>query len=178
MATHRSVVLIRGINVGSNRKVPMADLRTICAEAGCSEVQTYIQSGNAVVDTGLADSALGTAVADGIEAWFGFRPAVMVRRPAALGRLIESEPFGPDASNDVHVGFLSGRPSKAGLAAVDDVDIAPEQFEVRETELLLHLPNGMGRSKFGTVPFAKLLGVDMTVRNWRTVTKLHELATR
>jgi uncharacterized protein (DUF1697 family) len=76
------------------------------------------------------------------------------------------------------VGFLSGRPSKAGLAAVGDVDIAPEQFDVRGTELLLHLPNGMGRSKFGTVPFARLLGVDMTVRNWRTVTKLHELATR
>ena len=176
MTMHRAIVLIRGINVGSNRRVPMADLRSICTDAGCSAVQTYIQSGNLVLDTDRADAALEAVIADGVEARFGFRPAVMVRRPAAVRRIIESEPFGPEASGDVHVGFLSARPGKAALAAVAEVDLAPEQFEVRGTELLLHLPNGIGRSKFGTVPFAKLLGVDITVRNWRTVCKLDELA--
>jgi uncharacterized protein (DUF1697 family) len=177
MATHRSVVLIRGINVGSSRKVPMADLRALCEAAGCTGVRTYIQSGNVVLDTSLSDARLAEAVADGVEAGFGFRPSVMVRRPAALRRILESEPFGPDASDDVHVGFLSGRPSKAALAAVAHVDISPESFEIRGTELLLHLPNGMGRSKFATTPFAKLLGVDVTVRNLRTVKAVYELAT-
>ena len=177
MAAHTAIVLIRGINVGSNRKVPMADLRALCEEAGCTEVRTYIQSGNVVLDTSLSDAKLASAVAGGIEARCGFRPSVMVRRPADLGRLVESEPFGPDASADVHVGFLSDEPTAAARARVRDVDIAPERFEVRGAELLLHLPNGMGRSKFGQVPFAKLLDVDITVRNWRTVTKLHEMAT-
>jgi uncharacterized protein (DUF1697 family) len=177
MATHRSIVLIRGINVGSSRKVPMADLRTLCEEAGCTDVRTYIQSGNVVLDTSMSDAQLAEAVAAGIETRFGFRPSVMVRRPAALRRILESDPFGPEASDDVHVGFLSYKPSKAGLAAVADVDISPESFEVRGTELLVHLPSGMGRSKFGTTPFAKLLGVDITVRNLRTVKAVHDLAT-
>jgi uncharacterized protein (DUF1697 family) len=177
MATHTAVVLIRGINVGSSRKVPMASLRALCEEAGCTDVRTYIQSGNVVLDTSLSDAQLAEAVAAGIESSSGFRPSVMVRRPAALRRILDSEPFGPDASDDVHVGFLSRKPSKAAVAAVADVDISPESFEVRGTELLLHLPNGMGRSKFARTPFAKLLGVDVTVRNLRTVKAVYELAT-
>jgi uncharacterized protein (DUF1697 family) len=173
---HRHVVLVRGINVGANRKVPMAQLRELCAAAGCSGVRTYIQSGNVVLDSPMTAPEVADVVAGGIEERCGFRPAVMVRDPADLARLLESQPFGPDAANAVHVGFLATEPAAEAAAAAADVDIAPEEVRLVGRELLLHLPNGMGRSRFGKVPFERLLGVDMTVRNLRTVAALVQLA--
>ncbi len=41
----------------------------------------------------------------------------------------------------------------------------------------LHLPNGMGRAKLPTY-FGRVLGAAVTYRNWNTVTKLAELASR
>jgi uncharacterized protein (DUF1697 family) len=179
VSKHRAVLLIRGINVGSSRKLPMADLRALCTELGCSDVTTYIQSGNVVVDTELTDAALSRGVAAGIDEQFGFRPAVMVRRPAALELIVSSQPFGPAAVEHLHVGFLSAKPPQRALRSLQEFDYAPEEFAVLNRELYLHLPGGVGRSTLlAKVPFADLLGgVDVTLRNWRTVTKLLDLAT-
>ena len=176
MAVHRAVVLIRGINVGSNRKVPMADLREICADAACTNVRTYIQSGNAVVDTSRGDDALAERVAIGIEERFGFRPSVMVRRTDELAQVVRDQPFGSDKADKVHVGFLSAVPAKAAVAGLDDIDLPPDEFTVVGAHLYLHLPDGLGRSKLAGLPWDRRLGVDVTVRNWRTVGKLLELA--
>jgi uncharacterized protein (DUF1697 family) len=45
---HACIALLRGINVGTSPRIPMSDLRTLCAEQGWRDVQTYIQSGNSV----------------------------------------------------------------------------------------------------------------------------------
>ena len=177
MAVHRAIVLVRGINVGSNRKVPMAQLRALCEAAGCSGVRTYIQSGNVVLDTSMSDSDLAEAVADGIEAGFGFRVAVMVRRLSELRRVLDSRPFGDVDEGLVHVGFLGAKPTAAALSGLQGVDFAPERFAVSGKQLFLYLPNGLGHSKMmRSVPFERRLGVDVTMRNWRTVTALYNLA--
>ncbi len=177
MAEHRAIALIRGINVGGSRKLPMADLRSICEAAGCTDVATYIQSGNVVLTTALSDARLAAAITTGIEEAVGFQPAVVVRRPNELRRVIDEQPFGVGATPSLHVGFLGRRPTAAALRSLDDVDYTPEEFRVVGTHLYLHLPGGVGRSPLlAKVPFERLLGVDVTVRNWRTVTKLTTMA--
>lgn len=172
------VVLLRGINVGGRNKLSMADLRRLCASIGCTDVATYIQSGNVVLDSALTADDLCHQVQAAITDAVGFTPTVVLRRPADLDRVLQTHPFSDADEDKVHVGFMSSQPSKEAVAGLADVDHPPEEFAVRGAEIYLHLPNGMGRSKLATVPFEKRLGVAVTMRNWRTVAKLHAMATR
>ncbi|MDP2890814.1 MAG: DUF1697 domain-containing protein [Bacteroidota bacterium] len=49
----RYVSILRGINVGGNRKVLMKDLKSLYEGLGFSKVETYIQSGNVVFESDL-----------------------------------------------------------------------------------------------------------------------------
>ena len=71
----RYVVLLRGINVGTGRKVPMADLKKQCESLGLKNVQTYIQSGNLIfeLETTGTDFYVGNPLAKGIFGDFWFR---------------------------------------------------------------------------------------------------------
>ncbi len=174
---HRYVLLLRGINVGGRNKLSMAELRRLCESIGCTDVATYIQSGNVVLDSALTADDLCHQVQAAITAAVGFTPTAVLRRPVDLDRVVQTHPF-PDADGDkIHVGFMSSPPSKKAVADLADVDHPPEEFAVRGAEIYLHLPNGMGRSKLATVPFEKRLGVAITMRNWRTVNKLHDMGT-
>jgi uncharacterized protein (DUF1697 family) len=52
-----SVILIRGINVGGKNPVQMSGLRDLLESLGCRNVETYIASGNAIVDGAPSDLA-------------------------------------------------------------------------------------------------------------------------
>jgi uncharacterized protein (DUF1697 family) len=170
-------VFLRGINVGGRGKLVMAELREICESRGCSKVATYIQSGNLVLESELTArqlvDALGQAIADAA----AITPAVMVRTPADIKRVLADNPY-PDADDrHLHVGFLSAKPARQAVADLADVDCAPEQFTVIGTEVYLYYVDGMGKSrKLVKVPFERRLGVAMTARNLRTVRKLAEMA--
>jgi len=101
---------------------------------------------------------------------------VMLRSPAELRRVIERNPFPNAEPSRLHVGFMARRPAPADVAALDEEAFAPEQFAILGTELYLHLPNGMGRTKLPDYVLRRVK-VPTTVRNWNTVTKLAELAT-
>ncbi len=62
------VALLRGINVGGKNKIPMSDLRSLYVEAGCGDVQTYIQSGNVVFKAahrpGIASGLITARIAE------------------------------------------------------------------------------------------------------------------
>jgi uncharacterized protein (DUF1697 family) len=171
------VVLLRGINVGGHAKLPMASLREICEAIGCTSVETYVQSGNAVVETSLPAAKLPDALEDAIEGAMGFRPRVVVRRHADLVRVLKDNPYPDTEDRFLHVGFLSDKPTKQALADIDGLDLEPEGFTVAGKEIYLNYVEGAGRSKkLGKVPFEKRLGVAMTARNLRTVAKLAEIS--
>ena len=74
------VALLRGINVGGNRRVPMADLRRVMTDLGYEGVTTYINSGNVLFETKRADHlAMANTIEDALEGEFGFRCRVLVR---------------------------------------------------------------------------------------------------
>jgi uncharacterized protein (DUF1697 family) len=164
----RRVALLRGVNVGGKAKVAMPALKSLFEEVGCKNVQTYIQSGNVVFEAPAALNAkkLGTA----IEKHFKLKVSVTLRTHAQLPTIIGAYPY-PD-TDAVHVAFLMGKPK---LSGIDTESLLPEEFTHVGNELFFHLPNGMGVAKLPAY-VGRRIGVDMTVRNWRTVNKLIELS--
>jgi uncharacterized protein (DUF1697 family) len=167
------VGLLRGINVGGKNKVAMSELRTLVETLGYTDVATFIQSGNVVFTAGasVTPSSLETAIAKR----FGIDITVVLRTPRELTRVVEANPFtGVDPSR-LHVGFMAQKPSAAAAKTLDAERFRPDEFGIRGSELYLHLPNGMGRSKLPTY-IDRQLRIPTTIRNWATVTKLVELA--
>lgn len=172
MATY--VALLRGVNVGGHRKVPMAELRAALEAAGFDRVRTYIQSGNVVLDSDRDAAAVAAVIAAVIAEAFGHTVPVMVRSGADLDRVVGADPFagrGLDESK-VTVTFLSG---PAPDLAVPDGQ--REEARVDGTEVWVYYPDGMGRSTLERTGFWKPLGgLDATTRNLRTVRKLRDMA--
>ena len=172
------VALLRGINVGGKKQVPMADLKAQLAELGLEDIATYIQSGNVVFRSPAAKARVGTDIAKQIEAAYGLAVKVIVRTPAELERVAKANPYLPGEKDvsKLHVVYLDTAPKAAARAKLDPDRSPPDEFTVRGREIYLHLPNGFGRSKLTIDYFERSLGVAATARNWKTLLKLIELA--
>lgn len=173
------VALLRGINLGARNKVAMADLRELVAELGGKDVATYVQSGNVVFKSpARGPAALSRALEERIDAELGLRVTVLVRTPAQLAKLVAGNPFATDRRDPItlHVTFLAETPKRAQVRELAARDFAPDELRVSGQAVYLHCPNGYGRSKLSNAYFEKQLGVAATTRNWKTVTKLAELA--
>jgi uncharacterized protein (DUF1697 family) len=179
------VILLRAVNVGSTGKLPMADLRKLLERLGYSNVETYIQSGNAVVDARGSAATVARAVGAGLEKLMGIRVPVIVRTHAELGRLIEANPYAKEAVADgarVHAVFLSGAAAAEKSAGLEQIVIKNpnrrDRYHLAGDTLYLHLPDGAGESKFSAQALDRILGVTATARNWNTVLKLHAMSKR
>ena len=166
------VVLIRGINLGAHKRVKMADLRAELEAAGYEDVRTYVASGNVVLRSGDSAAKVGKAVEALLASKLGVEAEVMVRTAAQIAKVVERNPF-PDVEDGktLHVAFLTGRPE----LPEDEARFAPEAFELHD-ELYISLPNGMQNSPLMKALSERRTGVSATVRNWNTVTALHELS--
>ncbi|MCH0561623.1 DUF1697 domain-containing protein [Streptomyces sp. MUM 2J] len=172
--------LLRGINVGGSRKLPMADLRTLMEELGHARVRTYLQSGQAVFGADRGDEdALAAELARAIEERFGFPVDVIVRDHAYLRAVAEACPF-PAAElepRQLHVTYFSGPVAAERYACIDPAAHLPEEFRLGDRVLYLYAPEGLGRSRLADA-LSRARGTDAliaTSRNWNTVTKLVEL---
>lgn len=178
--TKKYAALLRGINVGGSKKVPMAELRTVLEGLGHGGVRTYLQSGNAVFSSANEDpAALARELEAAIEAHFGFRVACLVVDGEYLRAVARACPF-PAAElegKQLHATFFSEQPGAERFAAVEEVAYLPEEYRIGDRVLYLYAPDGLGRSKLAEVLArpAVVKGIDATTRNWNTVAKLVEL---
>ena len=172
------VALFRGVNVGGNNRLPMKDLEALLEKNGCADVQTYIQSGNVVFRTALSDGVrLAQRLTAAVSGRHGFEPRVLVLTREELERAAAGNPF-PEADENptsVHLFFLAERPKKADLKSLEALKAKTERFALEDKILYLHTPDGFGSSKLAQRA-ERLLGVEATARNWRTVTTLLEMA--
>ncbi len=169
------VALLRGINVGG-RTLKMERLRAIATACGFDPVQTYIQSGNVVFGSRRSAARVSTELHDAVLATVGIDSEVVVRTADQLRGVLDANPW-PDRISDptkVSVCFLypSSRPT---VDAVEPSRYAPDEIEVVGANAYLSTPNGLGKSKL-VEPMMKQLGLQGTVRNWRTVVTLAEMA--
>ena len=175
-----NVALLRGINVGGKNKLPMKDLATMFAEAGCEEVQTYIQSGNVVfrAEPSLADR-IPELISEAILSRFGYRVPLIIRTGDDIREVADANPFvrAGAETDKLHVVFLADLPDAAEVDTLDPNRSPPDEFAARGREIYLHCPEGLARTKLTNSYFDSKLTTISTVRNWKTVLKLLELAT-
>jgi len=179
VGTH--VAFFRGINVGGKHSLPMQQVVRLFNAAGCENVRTYIQSGNVVFDAASATvRALPRVIPAAVAERFRFDTPLIVRTARELGAVAKENPFlrrGLDASR-AHVAFLASAPSAAQISSLDPERSPGDAFVVRGREVYLQLPNGVGRSKLTNAYLDSTLGTVSTMRNWRTVLALVDLARR
>lgn len=169
--------LLRGVNVSGNR-LPMAELREELAGLGLERFRTYIQTGNVVFEaTPEAACELAAALPARIEERFGFEPVFLVLSTDELRAAIAANPYpgADERPRTLHLYFLAERPPAPDVEALDAACAESESWHLEDRVFYLHAPEGFGWSKLGRNA-EELLGVPATARNWRTVTKLRELA--
>lgn len=175
----RFVALLRGINVGGHNKVPMSELRSLCAEIGWSNVETYIQSGNVVFSSPAAPAALEGVIERSIERRFGHSITVVVRAASRWPGYIDGNPF-PDASstepNAVMLALSKLPPRPDAVPLLRERAVNGEHVAQVGEALWIHFSGGVARSKLSPALFDRLVGSPVTMRNWRTVLKLGEMA--
>jgi len=172
--------LLRGINVGGNKKVPMADLRALLTESGYGGVRTYLQSGQAVFTAERGEEeSLAADLAAAVEKRFGFAVDVLVRDHAYLRAVREGCPFPADRleGRQLHATFFSAPVDEERFAPVARESFLPEEFRLGDRVLYLYAPEGLGRSKLAVALASRRVVGDVvaTTRNWNTVRKLEEL---
>ena len=172
------IALLRGINVGGKRRLPMRELVSLLEGLGLKNIRTYIQSGNVVFQS---DPPLATDLAERIGAAIqeshGFTPRVLLLDLAQFQRAVAANPFPEAEANpkSLHLYFLASTPDAPDLPALAELQRESERFILSDRVFYLHAPDGIGRSKLAE-RVEKLLGVPATARNWRSVCKILALA--
>lgn len=155
------IALLRAINVGGTGKLAMARLRELCEEAGFERVQSYIQSGNLVLQSSLTESKVQAELETLLEKELGKPYRVFVRTPQELQQVLQANPY-----EDCQVVFFDEKPVLGKVVAPDG-----EELTSGKREVYVHYPHGMGKSRL-KAPGLK----DGTGRNLNTLRKLLEMA--
>lgn len=174
----RHIVLLRGINLGAAHRVAMKDLRERLEGAGYQDVSTLLQSGNVVLQANDDPATLERELAPLLREWFGFEIPVVVRSRDEMAGVVARDPFAGRSLDPklYQVSFLSTQPDPARVRELEDAVVAPEELVAVGREVYAWHPNGIARSALAKQISAKRLGVEVTARNWRTVTTLLEMA--
>lgn len=177
------ISILRGINVSGQKKILMADLKSLYENLKFKDVKTYIQSGNVVFksDEKLSDIDLARKIEITINKKYNFHVPIIIRSKEELGKIILSNPFLKEKNLDVkklHVTFLSQIPAKKSVESMKEINYSPDQFIISGKEIYLHIPESYGETKLSNNFFEKKLKVSATTRNWNTVNKLFEMASR
>ena len=174
------IVLLRAVNVGGSAPVPMPTLRALLTRAGCTRVRTFLQSGNAVVESSRRSPIDVERLLDrDLPARLGVTTEFFVRSAVDWERVIAENPFPREAVEDpahLLVTFLKTAPSPAGWAALDRAIVGRERTHAGDRVAYVVYPDGIARSRLTAARVEAALGVRGTSRNWNTVRRLADLA--
>jgi uncharacterized protein (DUF1697 family) len=171
------IALLRGINVGGNKMLAMADLRALLESLGYQDVRTHLQSGNAVFTAGRSRAkTLEERIASRIDADFGLDVKVLVRTTEQLAEIVAANPFAGQGAppKELHVAFLSAKPPADKVAGMGQAVLPLGEYEFGDRVIYLRLPKGISGSKLPN--WDRLLGVAVTTRNWNTVSRLRDIS--
>lgn len=170
------IALLRGVG-GGIRPLSMRELTVALEDIGLKDVRTYIQSGNIVFSSAKSAARLAGEIERCVEKKFGFHSRTFVLSVSDVQRAAKGNPF-PQADEKpqtLHLFFLAKPAKAAQLDAMNELKAKSEQFVLKSKVFYFYTPDGFGISKLAAKA-ERLLGVDATARNWRTVGKLLDLA--
>jgi len=176
------IALLRGINVGGNNIIKMADLRDCLENEGFNNVQTYIQSGNVVLQSDEKNSdLLLDELQSSLRDTFDYHNPVVLIRFADLERVIAEAPsgFGEDRENYKYDVLYLKQPLTASEAIPEipvreNVDLA---WEGPGVIYYRRSADHISKSMLNKLP-SKPVYKQMTIRNWRTTNKVFDIAKR
>jgi uncharacterized protein (DUF1697 family) len=173
----RFIALLRGINVGGQKIIKMADLKRMFEAAGFHNVVTYIQSGNVVFDAPHPDAdLLRREIETMLKSHLSYDVPTLVRRQADFHQTIARNPYHTITEGDVRkvsVTMLEGEPLAAAVASLPTASGTDELQVVGRDVYILHM--AYGDTKLNNNFIEKKLGTWATTRNWATICKLAEL---
>jgi uncharacterized protein (DUF1697 family) len=164
------VALLRAVNLGSTNRLPMAELKRMCEQAGFEKVRTFIASGNVVFATSDTKAQVKAELEKRLKAFAGKPVDVFVRTAKEMVEIVSDFPFKKALRNRGVVIFLDGKPPADTLERISGQEgekAAPGRNEI----YVAYGEKGIGRSRL-KIPAAAA----GTARNINTVTKLAELA--
>jgi uncharacterized protein (DUF1697 family) len=149
----------------------MGDLKVLCTKAGFAKVETYIASGNVVLDSSMAPSTVRAHLMKQLLAYAGKEVGVMVRTAAEMRTVFQGNPFADKEPRYTYAYFLNEKPPAHAIA--NCLGRVQEEMFLGRREIYVYFPKGMGQSKL-RIPAAR----DGTARNMNTVAKLVDLSDR
>lgn len=171
------LALLRGVNVGGV-VLKMEDFRSVLEYIGFAKVRTYIQSGNALFESGEDNKRrMEAAIASELKARAGRDIVVIVKTIPELRRIVEVHPLA--ALGDIgklYVTILSHEPAKEDVEALMETMNDVDRHEVEGRVVYSYYGEGYGASKRTNNFIEKILKVSATTRNWETMNKLLDLA--
>jgi uncharacterized protein (DUF1697 family) len=163
------VALLRAVNVGGTGKLPMSDLKAMCAAAGFAEVRTYIASGNVLFASRLAEKAVKRTLEQRLQDYAGKPVGVVVRTAAEMAAVLAANPFAEAPANRTVAIFLDAPPPATVLQ--DVTGARGERLALGRREIYVHYGDGMADTRL-KIPAAKA----GTARNMNTIAKLADMA--
>ena len=172
------VALLRGVNVGKAKRVPMGAFRAVLTQLGYEDVATLLNSGNAVFRAHRgAPAAHAAAIASALRHDLDFEVPVVVVSMNGLATAVAECPFATEATDPSRllVAFAQDREALSSLASLATLVAGREKFALGSQAAYLWCPEGILESRAAKTLLGKA-GRPVTTRNWSTVLKLSELA--
>ncbi|WP_282030491.1 DUF1697 domain-containing protein [Winogradskyella eximia] len=171
------IALLRGINVGGHKKVPMVQLRELLSNSGLLNVKTYIQSGNVIFQSINDDSKeLEKTIQNSILDHFGFKVPVLVRTRTELLTIFNNCPFSDEKKSERYFVMLSDVPDEMLVNEASQKTYPDDDYVILNDCIYLFCAKGYGRAKFNLNYFEKKLNIHATARNYKTMVKLLALS--
>lgn len=171
------ILLLRGVNVSGANRLPMAEFREMLTEFGLKDVDTHVQSGNAVFhDPGV--EGLTDKISSAMLLRFGFKPALFIIGLAEYRAILAANPYRAQGVADgakVHIVFLASPAPQADIAALRAFAKEGEQVTLTPSAIYLHTPAGFGKSALAD-KLQRYIDVPQTARNQRSAESILALA--
>jgi len=176
--TTRHVALIRGINVGTAKRVAMADLRALVEKLGYRDVRTLLNSGNVVFTVPAGEKGdPGARISEAMARKLNVSARVVALEAAELAAVVKANPLAKVATNPSRymVAFLADPADRRLLAPLAKQEWAPDSLALGKRVAYIWCASGLLESR-AVEAVGRVLKDSVTIRNWATVTKLHALA--
>ena len=171
-----TIALLQGVNVGKYKRISMADFKSIVANLGGRSATTVANSGNVVFAHNEIDAdTLRMRIEDAASEHIGIETTTITRSAQEFRDVIANNPF-PQVTDPkcMHVEFLV----QPVANALDDLDFGNDDLHAIGREIYLHAPNKMSGITYDAKTLGKRLGTQHTSRNWSTITRLADIATK